>query len=172
MCRVSTQTTGSPASARALHPIEFMAKHTDNYRTSYAFVAAPKHHTSCRTRDRAANLYRTSLPTRVATGSRTLIFFRVGARRCLTVDAVADRKPNQSLPCQLTDDPHHEDRRGRIADALHPEQIAGRGQGSQLAARSKWSDLSSDAALLAEDRSSILPPREGTWQPPGIKRVA
>ena len=48
--------------------------------------------------------------------------------------------------------PDHEDERGRLADALHPEQVARRRQGIQLAARSKRPDLSGDAALLAEDR--------------------
>jgi hypothetical protein len=49
----------------------------------------------------------------------------------------------------------HEDERGWVANPLHPEQIAGRRQGSQLAAGSKRRDLSGHAALLAEDRSTF-----------------
>ena len=53
--------------------------------------------------------------------------------------------------------PSMKNERGRLADALHPEQIARRRQGSQLAAGSERPDLSRDAALLAEDRSAVDP---------------
>ena len=53
--------------------------------------------------------------------------------------------------------PDHEDERGRVADALHPEQIAGRRQGSELAAGARRPDLFGDAALLAEDNAAVDP---------------
>ena len=46
---------------------------------------------------------------------------------------------------------------GRLVDAVHPEQIAGRRQGIQLAAGAERPDLSGDAAVLAEDRSAVDP---------------
>ena len=80
-----------------------------------------------------------------------------------------DREPDQSLSDQLADAAEHEDDSGRLADALHPEQVAGRRQGIELAAGAERHDLSGDAALLAEDgEPSILPPGEGTWKPPAI----
>ena len=49
----------------------------------------------------------------------------------------------------------------------------GAGQGIELAARAGRPDLSGDAPLLAEDEPpSILPPGEGTWQPPAIKQAS
>src|SRR5437763_17190572 len=77
-------------------------------------------------------------------------------------DAVADRKPDQPLPDQLSDAVGLEEECRRLADAVHPEQIAGHRQGSQLAAGTGRSDLSGDAAVLAEDRSAVGPAR-GQW---------
>ena len=82
-------------------------------------------------------------------------------KRFLVVDhvrrqnAAPDREPDQSLFDQLADAAQHEDKSGRFADAVHPEQIAGRRQGCQLAACSRRHDLSGHAALLAEDRSTF-----------------
>ena len=45
-----------------------------------------------------------------------------------------DQKPDQSLPDQLADAAGHEEKRGRLADDLHPEGLTGRRQGSELAA--------------------------------------
>ena len=39
----------------------------------------------------------------------------------------------------------------------HPERFAGRGQGIQLAARARRSDLFGDAPLLAKDNSTLDP---------------
>ena len=72
-------------------------------------------------------------------------------------DAVPDRESDQPLPDQLADAAEHEEERRRLADALHPEQIAGRRQGSQLAACAERPDLSGDAPLLAEDRATVDP---------------
>src|SRR6266481_3773749 len=77
-------------------------------------------------------------------------------------DTIADRESDQSISDQFADVAGHEDEPGRFADALHPEQITGRRQGSQLAACSKWPDLSRHAALLAEGRGTVdLAP--GQW---------
>jgi len=57
--------------------------------------------------------------------------------------------------------PNMKKERGRIADALYPEQVAGRGQGIELAAGAKRHDLSGDAAVLAEDRTTFDPAAGG-----------
>ena len=49
----------------------------------------------------------------------------------------ADRKPDRPLSHQFADAAGHEEERRRLADALHPEGFAGRGQGIQLAARAR-----------------------------------
>ena len=53
--------------------------------------------------------------------------------------------------------PGMKNERRRLADAVHPEQVAGRRQGIQLAAGAERPDLPRDAALLAEDRSTFDP---------------
>ena len=40
---------------------------------------------------------------------------------------------------------------------LHPEGLAGQGQGIQLAARAQRPDLPGDASVLAEDRAALDP---------------
>jgi len=64
---------------------------------------------------------------------------------------------DRPLSDQFTDAAGHEEECRRFADPVHPEQIAGRRQGSQLAARAEWPDLSRHAPLLAEDRGAIDP---------------
>ena len=83
--------------------------------------------------------------------------------------AAADREPDQPLPHQLADAAGHEEERGRLADALHPEGFARRGQGSELAARAERPDLSGHAPLLAEDESRLRSCRRA--KAPGSRRV-
>ena len=69
--------------------------------------------------------------------------------------------------------PDMKTQRRRLADALHPERVAGRGQGSNwlpapdgpiyLVMRLYWPKATPP---------SILPPGEGTWQPPAIEARA
>ena len=72
-------------------------------------------------------------------------------------DAAADQEPDQPLPDQLADAAVDEEERGRLAHALHPEGLAGQGQGVELAARAGRPDLPGDAAVLAEDRGAVDP---------------
>jgi hypothetical protein len=59
-----------------------------------------------------------------------------------------------------------------VMNPLYPEGLARRGKGSELAARAGRSDLLGDAALLAEkEPPSILPPGDGTWNPPPVVQV-
>ena len=66
--------------------------------------------------------------------------------------------------------PQHEEERGRLADALHPERFARRGQGIELAARARTARSIWSCASTGRRRKppSILPPGEGTWKPPAI----
>ena len=120
------------------------------------------------------------LPGRaVAAGERLLVGDDVRRQ-----DATADQEPDRPLPDQLADAAGHEEERRRLADALHPERLAGQGQGSQLAARAQRPHLPGDALLLAEEnrrrscrrakvRGSRRPfrsSREGP--PPSTKREA
>jgi len=68
----------------------------------------------------------------------------------------SDQEPNQPLFHQLPD-AQHEDCRGRRAGDLHPEKFARRGQGIELAAGARWSDLPGDVPLLAKDDSALDP---------------
>ena len=88
-------------------------------------------------------------------------------------DAVADREPDQPVSDQFADAAEHEDERGRVADALHPEQVAGRRTRNRTGcrrrtARSTWSCGSTGRRPR---RRRSCRPGEGTWQPPGIKRA-
>ena len=107
-------------------------------------------------------------PGPIAAGERLLVGDDVRRQ-----DPAADREPDQPLPDQLADAAGHEEERRRLADALHPEGLAGQGQGIQLAARAGRPDLPRHAALLAEDRAALDPAAgEGTWKPPVIKKVS
>ena len=66
-----------------------------------------------------------------------------------------DQKPDQSLPDQLADAAEHEEEQGRLIDSLHPEGLARKGEGIQLAACAGWPDLHGHALVLAEDRTTF-----------------
>jgi hypothetical protein len=72
-------------------------------------------------------------------------------------DPAADPEPDQPLPDQLADAAGHEEERGWLAHALHPEGLAGQRQGSQLAAGARRPDLHGDAPVLAQDRGAVDP---------------
>ena len=84
----------------------------------------------------------------------------------------ADREPDQPLPHQLADAAGHEEERGRLADALHPEGFAGQGEGSQLAARAERHDLPRHAPVLAEGHAAVDPAgRRGHLEAAGCRGV-
>ena len=80
----------------------------------------------------------------------------------------ADRESDQPLSDQFADAAEHEEERRRLADALHPEQSPGKDKESNWLpapmVRSTWSCGSTGR----REAPSILPPGEGTWQPPGV----
>ncbi len=119
-------------------------------------------------RSTAASITTADFPGRsIAAGQRLLVGDNVRWQ-----DPVADRKSDRPLSDQFADAADLEEERRRVADALHPAQVAGCGQGIELAAGAERPDLYGDAALLAENRSAFdSSGRQRTWQPPGIKRT-
>ena len=100
---------------------------------------------------------------RVAAGERLLVDHDVRRQ-----EPVAGRQPDQPLPDQLADAAGHEEEPGRVADDLHPEGFAGQGQGSELAAGARRSDLPGDAPVLAKGDAAVDPAgRRGDLEPAG-----
>ena len=65
--------------------------------------------------------------------------------------------------------PEHEEEPGRLADALHPEGVAGQGQGIQLAARAQRPVYLVMRLYWPKDDAAVDPAaRQGTWSPPAL----
>ena len=82
-------------------------------------------------------------------------------------DATADQEPDRPLPDQLADAAGHEEERGRLAHALHPEGRPGEDK------EANWLPAPDGPIYLVmrlywpkTEAPSILPPGEGTWKPP------